>query len=138
LDFARRARVLHAVVGAIVCVGLPGGSYVFGHGALAYGMFAETRLYELQVRAIDADGRERDIESARLAQATSGATAIYFAGLDHFRRGPAHAMPRAHLGDIARLACSVSGAASVVVTLRERARPDAPIESTTRIVRCAP
>jgi len=133
----RRAAFVHALVAVLLCVVLPGGSYVVGDGALAYPMFVETRIYQLRIRAFDADGRVRDVPPILLAKRATGATALYFAGLESPRRGPKHDMPRRFLPEIAALACDVAAAARVEVTLSERARPEAEAVASTIGRTCA-
>jgi hypothetical protein len=127
---------LHVAIGLLVCVVLPGASYIDGSGRLAYGMFSETRQYALDVIAFGRDGSARAVSPTELAIAAGGTAATFLAGLDRFRRAPVILTPRQHLGDIGALACRVSGAAEVSVTLRERAKDDAPITATTERTRC--
>jgi hypothetical protein len=132
-----RAEKAHVVLGILVCAVVPGVSYLDGSGRLAYRMFAEVRDYRLEVRANDGHGGSRLVPSGELARATGGSTSQFFGGIDHFRRGTVALMPRALLGDIAALACSVTGAATVDVRWEERKDRDAPITETTTHRACA-
>jgi hypothetical protein len=128
---------IHLILGLFACLALPGASYLDGTGRLAYRMFAETRLYALDIVARYPDGHTSAISPTVLGAAAGGSTAAFFGGLDHFRRGPVSIMPRAHLDDIARFACRVTGAAEITLTWKERVTPDAPIVHTTARAICA-
>jgi hypothetical protein len=126
----------HLALGVLVCVVLPGASYVDGSGRLAYGMFRATHEYALDVVAVLPDGQTRAVSPTELAVAAGGSAGLFFAGLDHFRRSAVTDMPRRHLDDIARLACRVAAAREVTVTLKERDDPASPITGVTKRIAC--
>jgi len=130
-------RRLRIVAGALVCFVLPAGSLVQGSGMLAWTMYSRVGEFKVDLVAFDAAGRAHLRNPTVLAErATSGAASL-LAGADHWRQGPSVAALRAHLDDLAAYACRELGAASVEITLRERAggRPE---RATTRRAVCSP
>ena len=124
---------LHVVVGVLAIVVLPALSWLDGSGQLAWTMFSRTGQYRL---ALTADGKQVN-PSELAAAAAPGPTAIALSGSDHFRHHDAmRATLARHLVDVARLACRLRPATTIVARLEERVRTTAPIEATEVTVRC--
>jgi hypothetical protein len=60
----------------------------------------------------------------------------FLAGSERFRSGPVGSTLRAHLPELAELACGVTGAERIEITLEERANLDAPTRSTRQFRQC--
>ena len=119
---------------ALVAVGLllPLGSKIEGTGSFAYTMFSGNTEYRLEIIATDPDGLRSEVAPALLAPRVNASARAYLTGADHFRRTRSIVALRAHLGDLAVVACEESAARTVRVTLLEKAAAetlgeDAPI-----------
>lgn len=123
------ARV-HVFVALLTCLVVPLASWL-DHGSLAYTMFASATWYRMEIVAVYADGSRVVIAPSDMAAQVKARDVGYFAGADHFRRVPTVTALRAHLHDIARLACSPTHPRRVEVTLFERDN-DTAITTTTR------
>lgn len=132
-----RVRILRIVVGAVVCVVLPAGSWLQGSRQFAWAMYSRAGVYRIEVVAWDAQGRARQRNPTALAEHAAPVESALLAGSDHWREGPSMAAFRAHLGELASYACAEFGAAAVEVTLYER--PDRGAERiTTQHRTCGP
>lgn len=123
----------HVAVGVVVCIIIPLLSWTDGSGQLAWTMFSRTGQYRL---VLTADGKP--VNPSELAGAAApGPTAVALSGSDHFRH---HDVMRAtlarHLEDVARLACSIRPATTILARLEQRMRTTEPIVSTEVTVRC--
>jgi hypothetical protein len=107
------------IIATAVCVGLPLGSWLFADGALAYTMYAATVTYRVEIHAQDADGRARAIAPSALARFAGPFAAPFLFGAETPRELPQITALRAHLSDVARLACAHSDAIRVDVLLFE-------------------
>ena len=128
----------HAALALGLFVALPAASWLDGSGQLAWTMFTRTGHYRLEILATEGDGSRPVAPSALAAAAGPAPIARFLAGADHFRHHDvARASLRRHLDAVAALACRVSGADAVDVTLEERATLDAPVEARHARARCA-
>jgi hypothetical protein len=127
---------LHGILGAIVCIVMPAASWLDGSGRLSYTMFSDMHWYRIEVFAFDAEGHAREISPTQIANATSGTTAVFFAGADRFHFAPVSRMARTHLQAVAKLACTLVSEPRVTVSLLERETEDGPISKTTAIATC--
>jgi len=128
--FSREART-HLIVGAIVCVALPLASRVEGARTFAWTMFAASGEYRIEIVEIDDEGRARSMNPTALAEHAAPSAVRVLGGADHWRRGASVATLRTHLDDLAAYACDESHAATIEVTLRERAHDGAAERATT-------
>jgi hypothetical protein len=131
-----RLSKLHGALGALVCIVMPAASWLDGSGRLSYTMFADMHWYRIEAAAYDAEGHARDVPPSQLANATSGTTALFFAGADHFRHAQVPSTARAHLAAAAKLLCTTVSEPRVTVALLERDTIDGPISRTTAIATC--
>jgi hypothetical protein len=131
------ARRLHWGLGALVCVILPGASWLDGSGRLAYSMFADVCWYRVDIVARDDRGAPFAISPTEIGRLASPGAALWLGGADQFHVSPRSRNGRAQLGAIARFACTVRGdAATITITLSERDRPDGAITTTVAEARC--
>jgi hypothetical protein len=114
-------RRLRWVVGALVCVVLPAGSWLEGSRAFAWSMYSRAGEFRIDVVTFDAAGRAHARNPSALAEHATPAAADLLAGSDHWRPGPSVAVLRTHIADLAGYACRELGATAVEITLRERA-----------------
>ncbi len=93
-----------------------------GGGGAAFTMYATSTWFRLEVVARDADGHARVIAPTDLARRVGPSALPFLAGSDHLRRTNGVEPLRAHLADVARVACLVDPAASeIAIALVERA-----------------
>ncbi len=131
------SRRLHWVLGALVCLVLPLGSWLFAGGALAYTMYSATVVYRLEVVAFDAQGRETRVLPGDLVAFTSAFAAPFLHGAEVAREVPQIDALRAHLADVARAGCRRALATRVQVALFEGAPEAARNPSLTASAECA-
>ncbi|MBX3157662.1 MAG: hypothetical protein KF773_16945 [Deltaproteobacteria bacterium] len=121
------------MVGVVVVVLIPLGSWLDGSGQLAWTMFSRTGQYRVELVA---EGRALN-PTAVAAVAAPGPTSAALAGADHFRHHDVwRATLRRHLGEVARLACKLAPGARITARLHERVRSDAEIETSEVMVQC--
>lgn len=126
----------HRALAVLVCVVMPGLTWRDGSGWLAWTMFSKSETYRFEVTALDASGG-RYVAPTALAAHMHGALRSMLAGAESWRHGPFGAALASQLPGIARVACSVSGAHAVSVTLERRRTLDAPIVRNTVERQCA-
>jgi hypothetical protein len=116
-----RARRLHLVAAVVVCVLLPGGSWVTGNGWLAWRMYSGSETYRVTVVAWDASGRGWQVAPTEVAaRAGEGGLAIFLSGSERWRRAPVGPALADHVFDLAGVACRCPGAARVRLTVEHR------------------
>jgi hypothetical protein len=123
-------RHVHAAVGVALLFVLPAVSSVFGSGMFAWTMYSGSGEYRIDIRVRDERGVAHSVAPTGLAEASSRGAASVLVGADHFKRGPSLAALRAHLGDLAMLACRERHGVEADVVLHER-RDDQDPERTT-------
>jgi hypothetical protein len=131
-----RFNKIHGALGALVCIVMPAASWLDGSGRLSYTMFADMHWYRVEAFAYDAEGHAREISPTQIANATSGTSALFFAGADQFHFAPVSRMARAHLPAVAKLVCTLVSEPRVTVSLLERETIDGPITRMTAIATC--
>ena len=110
---------LHALVAVILCLLVPGFGWLFGDPELAWSMYAKSASFRLQVEAITR-GHRRTVAASALAEASTNSLRTALGGADQFKFASAGPTLRRHLGALTLLACQVSGAERVKLTLDER------------------
>jgi hypothetical protein len=125
------------IVGALVCVVLPAGSWIEGSRFFAWSMYSRAAEFRIDLVTFDADLRARPRNPTALAEHAAPAAGALLAGSDHWRPAPSLAVLRAHLSDLAHYACGDLAATSVEITLHERSAPGAE-RATTERMGCAP
>jgi hypothetical protein len=109
------------LVGLIVCVGLPLGSWIFARGALAYTMYSATVVYHIEIVAHDRRGQSSPIAPSDLARFAGPFAAPFLFGAESPRELPQIDALRAHLADVGRVACAHTSAATIDLALFEGA-----------------
>lgn len=128
----------HRIAAAIVAVVLPAYSWHDGSGWLAWRMFSKSETYRLTVKVTDTTGGVHLANPAELTRFTTGDTANYLSGAEHFRHAPAGAELRKSLPQLAALACRcVPNAVRSSTTIDFRKNLNAATETTTGSVECA-
>ena len=97
-------RRIQLIVGVLVCIVLPGASYLDGTGRLAYTMFAEISEHRVEISIATAHGAFV-LPPTRLARRAGATAGVFLAGSERFVPGPVHRTPRVQLGPLADLAC---------------------------------
>lgn len=100
-------------------------------------MFSKTATYRLDITGARSSGATQPLAPTALAALANGPVTVYLAGADSFRPNAAGPLLRAHLAELAALACRLGPFAVIAIELQERASLDAPIRSTTAKVACA-
>jgi hypothetical protein len=100
-------------------------------------MFSKTATYRLDLTGARSSGAAQPIAPTALAALANGPVTVYLAGAESWRPAAAGPLLRAHLPELAELACRLGPFTAVAVELQERASLDAPIRSTTVKVACA-
>jgi hypothetical protein len=108
------------VLGILFVLVLPIGSWIEGSRLFAWSMFSSVGTYRIEARAVDADGRVAPINPTALARRGTASTASYLAGADHWRSGGSLAIFRAHLDEVASLACADHPRSAIQLVLREK------------------
>jgi hypothetical protein len=128
---------LHWVAALLVCLVIPGASWLQGSGWLAWVMYSKSAMYRLSIVATEANGDRRRIAPMELGVHARQYAARFLSGSERFRHAPVGSTIRAHLSEFAELACSVTRARSVDLTLEERPDLDSPIIATQAHRECA-
>ena len=128
---------IHAVVGVVLCVLLPGGSYLQGDAIFAWNMFSKSETYRVSVRAVFADGATRDIDPRAIGPRVGGDLATFLPAPGTWRHDPVGLTFRTSLPLLAAFACPLApGALTVDIALEERAHLNAPIRRTEAYAKC--
>jgi hypothetical protein len=125
----------YAILAALVCVVIPGASWLDGSGGLAWTMFSGSRSYRLEIAAVAADGSRRALAPTELARYAGVEEAPYFVSADTWRMMPSRGL-FLRLAEVGRLACRLRPTPEVEITLFTRRTLDAPVASHVERVRC--
>ena len=123
-------------LGLLSCVLVPAWSWLDGTGSLAWTMYAHSSSFRLRIVAIDEHERRRSIAPSSLAARAEQDLATTLGGAEAFRHARQGRQLRDYLPRIAELACRVSGAERVELTLEDRPNLDAPVETSVEKRRC--
>jgi hypothetical protein len=124
-----------AAVAALVCLIVPGASWLNGSGFLAWTMFSGSRSYRLEIAALSADGSRYALAPSALGRYVGIEEAPYLIASDTWRMMPCRGLYY-RLTEVGRLACRLRPAEEVEITLLTRRTLDAPAESRIERVRC--
>lgn len=127
---------LHFSMAALVCVVIPGVSWLDGSGSLAWTMYAGSASYRLRMAGYDEHARLRWISPTAMAARSAPDLQTVLSGAEGFRHGPQGITLRSRLPKLAALACEFSRARRVELTLDERRNLDAPLRTTRVVRRC--
>jgi hypothetical protein len=126
---------LHVVVAILLCLLVPGSGWLLGDPELAWSMYAKSASFRLRVETT-ARGQRRSVPASALAAAATGSLRTALGGAESFKFASGGPALRRHLAELTLLACQVSGAERVRLTLDERATLDAPVQSTRKEATC--
>jgi hypothetical protein len=126
---------LHVAVALILCLIVPGSGWLLGDPELAWSMYAKSAAFRLRVDTTTG-GHRRSIPASALAAAATGNLRTALGGAENFTFRSGGPSLRRHLARLTLLACEVSGAERVKLTLDERATLDAPVHSTRKEATC--
>jgi hypothetical protein len=127
---------LHVAVAIILCVLVPGSGWLLGDPELAWSMYAKSAAFRLRVECTTGAHR-RSIPASALAAASTGSLRTALSGAESFKFASAGPALRSQLTKLTRLACEVSRAERVRLTLDERATLQAPLRSTRKEAACS-
>lgn len=100
-------------------------------------MYAHSASFRLRIVAIDGSGKARSIAASALAAAAEQDLKTALAGGEAFRHARQGQALRSYLPRLAELACRVSRAARVVLTLEVKPDLDAKAQSHAQAAQCA-
>jgi hypothetical protein len=126
---------VHTLVACVVCVALPGLSWLDGWGSLAWTMFASSGSFRLQITTTTA-GREQPFNPTALAAHALPSAAAVLAGSDHLRHASSARLLQPSLPELAQLTCRLSGADAVEVALEWTRALDAPLQRAVANASC--
>ena len=126
---------LHGVVALILCLLVPGSGWLLGDPELAWSMYAKSAAFRLRAEGIT-KAHHRVVPASALAAASTGSLRTALGGVENFKFASAGPTLRRHLDKLTLLACEVSGAERVRLTLDERPTLDAPLRSTQKEATC--
>jgi hypothetical protein len=128
----------HGIAAALVCLVIPGLSWLDGSGWLAWNMFSKSATYRLRVLAHERSGESRAIAATALAVHADPVVGRWLAGSEAFRHAPVGSTIRRELRDIAALGCRAAEEAERIdVWLEERETLDAPVRTSHAEATCA-
>jgi hypothetical protein len=125
----------HALLACVICIALPGLSWLDGWGSLAWTMFASSGSFRLQITTTTA-GREQPFNPTTLAALATPSAAAVLAGSDHFRHAAAARLLEPSLPALAQLTCEASGADAAAVALEWTRSLDAPLQRVVAYASC--
>lgn len=128
-------RPAHAAVAALVCLVLPGASWLDGTGSLAWTMYSGSASYRLEINAVSAAGARSPLAPSELARFMGREEAPYLVAADTWRMMSSRGL-RLRLPEVGGLACRLRPADQVEITLFTRRTLDAPVETRTALVPC--
>jgi hypothetical protein len=135
----RRSTRLHGAAAAVFCLALPAGSWIHGHGWLAWRMFSSSETYRLRVTVWDTAGVGRQMAPTELAsRARHQGLAVFLTGTERWRRDPVGPVLAGRASELAMLACRAPEVARVRLTVEHRLDLDDPGHATTVERSCPP
>ncbi|HET7540744.1 MAG TPA: hypothetical protein VFK05_12755 [Polyangiaceae bacterium] len=126
---------MHVAVAIVLCLLVPGAGWLFGDPELAWSMYAKSSSFRLRVEGTS-EGRRRSVPASALAAAATGSLRTALGGAEQFKFTSSGPSVRRSLAKLTLLACEVSGAERVRLTLEERATLDAPPRTTRKEATC--
>lgn len=99
-------------------------------------MYAHSSSFRLRVRALDEHGKARSIAPSALGASAEQDLRTALSGAEGFRHARQGYQLEQYLPQVAELACDVSHAASVVLTLEVKQNLDAPVVTTIERRQC--
>ena len=128
--------MLQLSLGVLVCVAVPAWSWLDGSGSLAWTMYAHSSSFRLRIQAVDERERARSIAPSALAAVAEQDLRTALGGAEGFRHARQGGILERYFPRVAQLACGVSKAARVVLTLEVKQNLDAPVVTTVERQQC--
>lgn len=135
-DSPRVLPALQLLLGALACIAVPAWSWLDGSGSLAWTMYAHSSSFRLRIQALDEQQRARSIAPSALGAVAERDLRTALGGAEGFRHARQGAQLKRYLPRVAVLACNVSHAANVVLTLDVKRDLDAPVVTTVERQQC--
>jgi len=99
----------HWIAALFVGIVLPGSSWIFDSGALAWTMFSGSATYRMRLEITGSDGSQHLINPTALAEYTSPDVATYLSGAESWRHGSVGDAFRVQLASLCVVACQLPG-----------------------------
>lgn len=119
-------RVWQCGLGVLACVLLPAWSWLDGSGSLAWSMYAHSSSFRLRIVSFDRNGKPRSVAPSALAARAEQDLTTALGGAEAFRHARQGRLLQRYLQELAQLACDVSQAERVVLTLEDKRDLDTP------------
>ncbi|HXK17133.1 MAG TPA: hypothetical protein VNG33_05005 [Polyangiaceae bacterium] len=119
-------RVWQCGLGVIACLLVPAWSWLDGSGSLAWSMYAHSSSFRLRIVSFDRAGKQRSLAPSALAAHAEQDLRTALGGAEAFRHARQGQLLRRYLPELAQLACDVSRAERVVLTLENKRDLDGP------------
>jgi hypothetical protein len=127
---------LQLLLGLLACFLVPAWSWVDGSGSLAWTMYAHSSSFRLRIQALDGQGRARSMAPSALGAVAEGDLRTALSGAEGFRHARQGRQLRRYLPRVAELACELSHAVKVTLTLEVKDDLDAPVVTTVERREC--
>ena len=131
-------RVWQCGLGVIVCILLPAWSWLDGSGSLAWSMYAHSSSFRLRIVSFDRGGKQRSLAPSALAAHAEQDLRTALGGAEAFRHARQGRLLQRYLPELAQLACQVSRAERVVLTLEDKRDLDEPARVSVERRQCSP
>ena len=125
------------MLGVLACFAVPAWSWLDGSGSLAWTMYAHSSSFRLRIQAVDGRGKARSIAPTSLAAVAEQDLRTALSGAEGFRHARQGRPLQSYLPRVAELACVVSHAKQVALTLDVKDNLDAPVVTTVRRQQCS-
>ncbi len=136
LDSARLWPALQLSLGVLACMAVPAWSWLDGSGSLAWTMYAHSSSFRLRIQAVDEHETARSIAPSALGAVAEQDLRTALSGAEGFRHARQGRQLQRYLPKVAQLACRVSHAARVELTLEMKDHLDAPVVTTVERQSC--
>lgn len=136
LDSTKLLPALQLALAVLACVAIPAWSWLDGSGSLAWTMYAHSSSFRLRIQALNEHDKARSIAPSALAAVAEQDLRTALSGAEGFRHARQGRQLQRYLPRVAELACDVSQAARVVLTLEVKRDLDAPVTTTVERRQC--
>lgn len=129
-------RVWQCGLGVLACVLVPAYSWLDGSGSLAWSMYAHSSSFRLRIVGFDRNGKQRSVAPSALAARAEQDLRTALGGAEAFRHARQGRLLQRYLPQLAQLACQVSRAERVVLTLEDKPDLDSAVVVTVERREC--
>lgn len=130
-------RLWQCGVGLLACVLVPAWSWLDGSGSLAWSMYAHSSSFRLRIVSVDSNGKHRSVAPSALAARAEQDLRTALGGAEAFRHARQGRLLQRYLPELAQLACQISHAERVVLTLEDKRGLDSPPLVSTEERQCS-